>query len=245
MAYYNCLLIDSDNTLLDFDAAMAAAFHETMQQFELPDTTEAMEAYHQINNALWASLEKGQIRQDKLLVERFLRFTQTMGEKRDAVKMNEFYLNRLSAHADILPGADETLKELAEVATIVILSNGIDTVQRQRLQLSGLEQYADGIYTSQSVGAAKPARKIFDVALAELGVTNREKVLVVGDSLGADIQGGVNAGLATCWCNFKNEENNTQIKPTHIVRGYEELLRVVMDEEELSNVGSSEKRHKL
>ncbi|MEG0340390.1 MAG: HAD-IA family hydrolase, partial [Oscillospiraceae bacterium] len=101
------------------------------------------------------------------------------------------------------------------------------------------------VYVSERVGAAKPQRKMFDVALAELGVDNRKKVLVIGDSLRADVRGGINAGLDTCWCNFGNIENDTGIKPTHTVRGYEELMRVIMEEEELENVGSSEKRHRV
>ena len=36
MAYYTCLLLDADNTLLDFDAAERQALADTMAQFELP-----------------------------------------------------------------------------------------------------------------------------------------------------------------------------------------------------------------
>ncbi|MEG0616736.1 MAG: HAD-IA family hydrolase, partial [Oscillospiraceae bacterium] len=142
-------------------------------------------------------------------------------------------------------GADELLCELAEVATIAVVTNGIEKVQNARFKASGLDKYVDAIYVSERVGAAKPQRKMFDVALAELGVDNRKKVLVIGDSLRADVRGGINAGLDTCWCNFGNIENDTGIKPTHTVRGYEELMRVIMEEEELENVGSSEKRHRV
>ena len=34
-------------------------------------------------------------------------------------------------------------------------------------------------------------------------------------------------------------------QPTYTIQGYEELLRIVMEEEELANAGSKEKRHQL
>lgn len=244
MAYYNCLLLDVDGTLLDFDAAEQAAFDSTMAYF-FPDTQINIEDYREINNALWAELEQGKIKQDRLVIERFARLFIKLGLKAAAAQVNEYYLSQLESNGPVIDGALEALEELAEVATIAIVTNGIERVQNGRLKLSGIIKYADGVYVSQNIGAAKPNRKIFDTALNSLGITNREKVLVVGDSLKADIKGGISAGLDTCWCNFKELPVEGSFKPTHTVRGFEELLRVVMDEEELQNVGSTEKRHKL
>ena len=36
MAYYTCLLLDVDNTLLDFDAAERQALTETLIRYDLP-----------------------------------------------------------------------------------------------------------------------------------------------------------------------------------------------------------------
>ncbi|MFQ9679928.1 MAG: HAD-IA family hydrolase [Ruthenibacterium lactatiformans] len=102
------------------------------------------------------------------------------------------------------------------------------------------------MFVSGRVGATKPARKIFDTALNTLGIENRKKVLMIGDSLKADIAGGTGAGIDTCWCNFRGAvlpEGAPQ--PTYTIQGYEELLRIVMEEEELANAGSKEKRHQL
>ena len=77
----------------------------------------------------------------------------------------------------------------------------------------------------------------------DLGITNRSRVLMVGDDLLADIKGGINAGIDTCWVNFANEENKTGIQPKYTVHSYEELYRVVMEPEELENVGVRNRRH--
>lgn len=246
MAYYNCLLFDVDGTLLDFSAAEQAALQDTLVHYEFADVQDAKQKYAEINTALWAALERGEVKQDKLVVQRFNKLMMACGMHGDAAQMNEYYLTQLTAHADVLPGAEDALNELAEVATLAVVSNGVERVQLGRLEASGLGRFFDGVFVSGRVGASKPNRRIFDVALSTLGVENKERVLVVGDSLKADIAGGNNAGLATCWCNFENAplpENAP--KPTHIVHGFEELMRVVMEEEELNHVGSPEKRHQL
>ena len=96
------------------------------------------------------------------------------------------------------------------MATLAVVSNGVEKVQAGRLEKSGLGRFFDGVFVSGRVGATKPARKIFDTALNTLGIENRKKVLM-----------------------------------TYTIQGYEELLRIVMEEEELANAGSKEKRHQL
>ena len=246
MAFYNCLLMDLDGTLLDFDAAEDAAIRNALSHFELPATDETVAQYHTINNALWAALERGEVRQEKLVVQRFEKLLTVLEASGDAVRMNDYYLTQLSLGADQIEGAEETLRELAEVATIAIVSNGVERVQTGRLERSGLGALCDDVFISSRVGASKPSRKIFDTAIQALGIENKKKVLVVGDSLKADIAGGSGAGLATCWCNFKNLPlPESAVKPDFIIHSFEELLRIVMEQEELDYVGSKERRHQL
>ena len=62
---------------------------------------------------------------------------------------------------------------------------------------------------------------------------------MVGDSLTSDIQGGVNAGLDTCWFNPGHAENPGKVSPTYEIASLEELYPLVMEPEELANLGSS------
>ena len=54
------------------------------------------------------------------------------------------------------------------------------------------------------------------------------KGVIIGDSLTADIQGGINAGIDTIWMNLAAKENRTAIKPTVEVRSYAELLEFLV-----------------
>ena len=236
-------MMDIDNTLLDFDAAEHKALLETLQQFSLPCDEAAVSRYHEINSSLWGELNKGKIRCDKLVVERFDRFVKEIGAAAKATELNRAYTEHLATHADVIPGAEEALQELAEVATMIAVSNGTESVERGRLKLSGFEKYFDDIFISETVGVSKPNPKIFQMAMRKLGIEHSDKVLVVGDSLSADIQGGVNAGLDTCWVNMNGLENESGLTPTYEVKALRELYPIVMEEDELQNVGQKNRKH--
>ncbi len=245
MAYYYCLLLDMDGTLLDFEAAEHKALQETLEHFSLPTDHETEETYIRINKELWAALEKGQVKRDKLGAERFSRLLKTLGQKGDAAKMNAYYLNQLGSHPDLIPGALDAVRELSEVATLAIVSNGVAKVQASRLRDSGLEPYMDEVFVSEQLGVEKPNRRFFEQALKTLGIEHRDRVLVVGDSLSADIKGGQNAGLATCWCNFNGQEEPEENKPTYTIHNWQELYSIVMEEDELQNVGLKNRKHQF
>ena len=245
MAIYTCVLLDVDNTLLDFDAAERKALTDMLAEYDLPHDAQACEVYHKVNRELWDALAKGTLSKAKLFQIRFQRFMQAM-ELPDNGKnhaMNDRYEELLATRSDLIPGALTALEELGEVATLATVSNGAVAVQQARIRDSGVERYMDGIYISEKVGVAKPSAKLFDHVLKDLGITNRSRVLMVGDDLLADIKGGLNAGLDPCWVNFKNEENKTGIQPKYEIHSYEELYKLVMEPEELENIGVRNRRH--
>ena len=114
MAYYYCLLLDADNTLLDFDEAERKALNETFAQFELPVDAETVALYDRINKGLWAALDRGEMKAEKLAVERFSRLGKELNRPLDAQQMSRAYLEQLAQHGDTVPGALEALKELSE-----------------------------------------------------------------------------------------------------------------------------------
>ena len=74
MAKYYCILFDADNTLLNFDAAESKALAETLVNYGIEPDAETVQTYRTINEELWRQLEKGQIKREKLMAERFTRF---------------------------------------------------------------------------------------------------------------------------------------------------------------------------
>ena len=58
-------------------------------------------------------------------------------------------------------------------------------------------------------------------------------------------QGGSNAGLDTCWYNPNHAENPGKVCPTYEISNLEEPYQLVMEPEELANVGLKNRRHQL
>lgn len=178
--------------------------------------------------------------------ERFTRFLKAIDAAGDGAEMNRCYLDHLSSHPDLMtPNVLDVLGELSEVATLAVVTNGFQRVQSRRVAESGIGAYLEDVFVSEKLDSEKPSRRIFDYALRALGVENREHVLVVGDSLTSDIQGGVNAGLDTCWFNPGHAENPGKVSPTYEIASLEELYPLVMEPEELANLGLKHRRHQL
>ena len=244
MAKYYCVLFDADNTLLNFDAAESKALAETLVNYGIEPDAETVQTYRTINSELWRQLEKGQLKREKLMAERFTRFLKAIDAAGDGAEMNRFYLEQLSTHPDLMgPEVLDVLRELSEVATLAVVTNGFQKVQIRRLAESGVLNFMEDVFVSEKMDAEKPNRKIFDAALRALGVENREHVLMVGDGLSSDIQGGVNAGLDTCWYNPSHAENPGKVVPTYEIADLKELYPLVMEQEELANVGLKNRRH--
>lgn len=171
MAKYYCILFDADNTLLNFDAAESKALAETLVEYGIEPDAETVQTYRTINEELWRQLEKGQIRRDKLMGERFTRFLKVINAAGDGVEMNRCYLERLSTHPDLMTSnVLDVLGELSEVATLAVVTNGFEKVQSRRVVESGIRNYLEDVFVSEKLDSEKPSRRIFDAALRALGV---------------------------------------------------------------------------
>lgn len=228
---YNCILLDFDETLVSFTRSEEHSLIKLYNKYNIPVTKENIDFYVKENELLWREFENGKIKKQQIEKTRFQKVVEKFGLKEvSGEQMNRDYLNYLRNSAVLLDGAIEFLEDIEDAATIAIVTNGIENVQQNRLKLSRVIDFADGVFTSEKIGYNKPDKRIFNGALKVLGVENRKKVLVVGDNLYSDIKGGINAGLDTCWVNFKNIENMTEIKPTYTVNDFEQLKNIILGE---------------
>lgn len=236
MGRYSLLLLDADGTLFDYDRAEAYALETTCGELGLDYEPEHhLPIYRRINAVMWRAFERGEIDPGTLSVERFRRFLETVGgpgaaaprpgteTNADPAAMADRYLGHLAEGSFLIPGALEVVRELAPLARLAVITNGLSRVQRSRFAGSGLAEYVEHLVISDEVGSQKPAPGIFDVALRPFDGVPREKVLIVGDSLTSDIEGGARYGIATCWYNPGARENPDGPIPTHEIRDLAEL----------------------
>ena len=87
-----------------------------------------------------------------------------------------------------------------------MISNAADDQDVQTLvDNAGIRAYFDLILTSAGEGVRKPDPYIFRTAL-EYWPVNRSQVVMVGDTLNADILGAENAGLFSIWINRRVDQ---------------------------------------
>lgn len=201
------ILWDVDGTLLDFHAAERAAIESLFHEFGFGICTDEMLLrYSSINSALWRQLEENTIPKERVLIGRFEQFFAEYGlEVQKARSFNEKYQLRLGDTIAYCDDSYEIVQSLRGKWRQYVVSNGTITAQTKKLERSGLGSLMDGIFLSESLGVEKPNPRFFDQVFDAIGIDERNHVIIVGDTLSSDIQGGMNAGIRTCWYNPKKQ----------------------------------------
>ena len=112
---------------------------------------------------------------------------------------------------------------------IGLISNARDAANVERLiDQAGLRPWLDPIVISANAGVRKPNPRIFRIVL-DYWQFPPERVVMVGDMLGADILGAHNAGLRAVWATMQTErEANAAhlhtIMPDAAIASLSELL---------------------
>lgn len=229
MPRFDILLWDVDGTLLDFIAAEKAAVQTLFREFGLGECTDEMvERYSRINKEYWERLERGELGKPEILVRRFADFFASEGlDASKAPEFNEQYQVRLGDTVVFCDDSYELLSSLRGRVKQYAVSNGTVVAQTRKLRRSGFDRLLDGVFLSEDLGYEKPATEFFDRVFAAIGEPDRERVLIVGDSLTSDITGGNRAGIRTCWYNPKGEPNLTAAHADYEIRDLHGILDII------------------
>lgn len=198
---YTWLLFDADDTLFDYPLAEGKAMRSTFEQFGQVYRSEYLRIYQVFNRQVWAEFERGETSAAELRLKRFHMLFQETGIPLDPQEFSLRFLENLAQGCDLLPGAEDVLKAMSGRHHICLVTNGLKEVQRTRLELSTIRPYFEKIFISDEMGVAKPAAGFFEAVFREIGHPPKNQVLIIGDSLSSDMQGGIKYGIDTCWFN--------------------------------------------
>lgn len=226
MVRYKTVLLDADNTLLDFEATERQALRRSLEKRGVPFNGQVLQTYLNINRPLWAAHYRGELTRDELMVRRFKDFAEVMGITADAEEWNRDYLHMLGDCGDVLPGAVELLRALKPHCALALATNGVADTQRRRLRNNPIVPYLDAIFISEEMGIGKPAKGYFDRILTALNADPTTTVMV-GDDLNSDIQGAINAGLDSIWYSQAKERNPL---PTYQAESLEKVAEIILEE---------------
>ena len=196
---YDVILMDIDNTLLDFHAGTKESLISLLAGFGLELTAEREARFHVINDRLWTAYEHGEIPKSAIFERRFAEFLGAMGIETDPLEANETYAKGLRQSAVLMPGCMELLNALQGKARLFAVTNGVVTTQNPRLKKAGFGPYFEQVFISEAMGCKKPEKAFFDKCFQAIGPVDKSRCIILGDSLTSDMQGGRNAGIATCY----------------------------------------------
>ena len=200
------IFLDLDDTILDFHRSEAVALAKTLQSLNVNPTEEVIKRYSEINLAHWKALERRELTREQVLTGRFRQLFEELGMNVSPNVAQSLYEKNLSESHFFIDGAPRLLMTLSRKYPLYIASNGTTVVQQSRIASAGIGRYFKGIFLSQQLGADKPQIEFFERATGQIEGYNPNEAIILGDSLTSDIQGGINAGMHTCWFNPHRRE---------------------------------------
>lgn len=206
--FLNCklVLMDVDDTLLDFRANAYQAMERTFLQFGLPFSGDLFRLFEVRNLAFWKRLEKGELTKEQILELRWKTILEEMGLTADPSRIEDCFRISLGDASIPIPGALDVLKYLHQKYRVCAATNGMLEQQMGRLETAGMTPFIEHVFASESLGAMKPSRAFFDACFRLVPDVGPSEVVMIGDSISADIQGALDYGIPCIWFNRYGED---------------------------------------
>ena len=222
---YQALIFDLDNTLINFLPSEAAGLEAVHARFfaSACDLETFKQFYAPINHQLWRDVAQAKYKPEQVATMRFARLAEDFGVATDPVVVSQYYEEQISSKVYWYEGVEQFFRHICKEYPVSIITNGLTVAQQRKIEKMQIDGAVKSVFISQQEGIAKPDSRIFDRAIATLGCTAKD-VLMVGDSLVSDFQGALNAGMDFCWVNLTELPlpSNWQ-KPKYEVRSVVEL----------------------
>ena len=221
---YNSLFFDLDDTLLDFTFDEKNAILTTLEKYELPCGEDVYITYTEIEN--WQVFNLGCDINSKTMVTSRFKVLLKMLEATNTEEIIDYYYSLISKSHKLKKGTLKVLSYLKNKGyKLYLTTNGFPEFQYKRIKASRISGYFDGIFISEEIGSAKPSSSFFNYVMNHIPESNRSKVLIIGDAPTADILGGINSKIDTC---FLSENNKVcRFKYTYKIKNISDLLEIL------------------
>ncbi|MER2152350.1 MAG: UDP-N-acetylmuramoyl-tripeptide--D-alanyl-D-alanine ligase, partial [Candidatus Limivicinus sp.] len=140
-----CVLLDLDDTILDFGKAEARALKCSLEELGVQVRDEMLRRYNIINQQYWERLEKGELTRPQIKLGRFEQLLKEYGLEADPTALRDHYEKNLSQGHFFVDGAEELLKRIFGKYRLFLVSNGTACVQKGRLESAGIAPYFEQI----------------------------------------------------------------------------------------------------
>ena len=221
------VLIDIDDTLLDFTKSAVKAIERCFEKYGLEYSEHVGKTFIEINEGLWKQIERKELTKQEMYGRRWTTIFKALNIDRDGIEMEQFFRSTLSGIAEPVDNAYVLLDYLYGKYPLYAATNSSYQHQYNRLTSSDMLKYFEKLFVSENMGALKPAKEFFDKCLEEIGDILPSEIVMIGDSLTADISGGVAYGLKTIWFNPNNAKAPDDLTPDHTVNSLLEIKDIL------------------
>ena len=227
------VLIDVDDTLLSFSGYVKRTMKEGFEHFGLAEYDDSMYlVFQKINTVLWHQIEQGTLTFEELLKIRWNRIFRELNIDFDGEVFEKYFREKLYDSAILEPGAIDLLEYLSKKYILCAASNGPFNQQVNRLKVGKLYPYFHDLFISEKVGAQKPSKEFFDHCIRCIQEKSEtdilpEEIMMIGDSATADIVGGKQYGLKTCFYTGNKESAQTIAEADHTVHSLLEIKQIL------------------
>lgn len=225
---YKHLFFDLDHTLWDFDSNARETLLELFDRYELkklgiPEAESFIAKYTEFNHQLWRDYHLSLITKEELRATRFsktFRFFQ-IEENLIPHQFEIDYVEICPTKTNLFPHAHEVLSTLKDRYQLHIITNGFKESSELKVQGSNIDQYFENMFVSEVIGLYKPDPALFHYALNAVDA-NPQEVIMIGDSLEADIIGARQAGIDQIYFNPHAAAHDENV--THEISSLKDLL---------------------
>ena len=221
------ILLDLDNTIIDFNECARHSIMDIFQDLGFHYDENVFDTFITENVKIWKRLELGEIDKLYLRANRWNIILGKLGIDYDGTIIEERFENGVAKGAYPVEYAYELLQYLYNKYDIYVVSNGFRFVQESRVKIGKFDKYFKELFLSEDIGIQKPDIRFFDYCYEKLGSPPKEELILIGDSLSADIKGGNNFGIDTIWFNKNNDPAPSDITPTYTVEKLSQIKEIL------------------
>lgn len=227
------VIFDVDDTLLSFSGYVKEAMKKGFALYGLREYEDYMyDVFKRINDGFWKRIEQGTLMFEELRDIRWNTIFKELDIDFDGKMFEDFFRKELFSSAILEPGVMELLDYLKTRYVLCVASNGPYEQQINRLKVSGLYEYFEGCYISSMVGAQKPEAQFFEYCFKDLASKGYSdiapgEVMIIGDSMSADIGGGKCYGLQTCLYSKNGRTKEDAPEADYIVNKLTDIMDIL------------------
>lgn len=237
MPIYKYLIFDVDDTLLDFYPAFSIAQRNIAEKLGIELSKEYYETDDKCGWRAWEECrldktEEKDVQENyhvyyyQYLRKHFEYLLEVYEKVCDVQELVDCYLKSISSSKVMKePDTLSVYMKLSKKYKLVLATNGIERVQRERL--TDFLPYTHEVYISEEMGFIKPTEDFYNYIMRDLQCSS-EECLMIGDSIANDMVGAKVIGMDVCYYNAKGKKKPENVLVDYEINRINDLVQILL-----------------